>query len=57
MRHSRNGAGMPHEPEPTMSAASIGMNRPEPISVMPKASRATKSKRSSTAAWISLRRP
>ena len=38
-----------------MSVASIGMNMLGPISVMPKASRAQRSKRSSIAAWTSLR--
>src|SRR5829696_4561072 len=36
MRASRKGLGLPHDPEPIMSVASIGMNMPLPISVMPE---------------------
>jgi hypothetical protein len=55
--HSRNGAGTPQEPEPTISVASIGMYIADPTSVIPKASRSTRSKRSSMRAWMSRGTP
>ena len=48
---------MPHDPLPTISVASIGMNMTFPISVMPYASRAMTSNLRSISSWRSRRMP